>query len=231
TREEKEAWLSTLFQAISEILRKKSSLRLAFHSAHKSVQDPDLGLKQPILIRTDSVTKCMNCGLQFSVVRRKHHCRACGSVVCSKCSNFKTSLPCEGGKNVRVCRSCHKTLNESEGEMPNSPLSSDLDNKDSLSEAPFSSDLRINSKIENLYLKSRGILEQALTATPMPGFTITRIQNLKCENGLSEKDRDKAFKVYHSKKQYLFLCPTKDEADRWVAVLQKASCAELPPTQ
>ncbi|RXG53709.1 FYVE, RhoGEF and PH domain-containing protein 2 [Armadillidium vulgare] len=196
TREEKEAWLSTLFQAISEILRKKSSLRLAFHSAHKSVQDPDLGLKQPILIRTDSVTKCMNCGLQFSVVRRKHHCRACGSVPAQSSEAIM-----EGFLNLKT-------------------------HKKSWQKRWFSL-----HRDFVLYSYKNVDDQQALTATPMPGFTITRIQNLKCENGLSEKDRDKAFKVYHSKKQYLFLCPTKDEADRWVAVLQKASCAELPPTQ
>ena len=33
-------------------------------------------------------------------------------VVCSKCSSFKASLAYECGKSVRVCRTCHATLQE-----------------------------------------------------------------------------------------------------------------------
>lgn len=34
----------------------------------------------------DASTSCMACGLQFNLVRRRHHCRACGKLFCARCS-------------------------------------------------------------------------------------------------------------------------------------------------
>lgn len=35
-----------------------------------------------------SVTLCPNCAKAFSLTRRKHHCRLCGSILCHDCSLF-----------------------------------------------------------------------------------------------------------------------------------------------
>lgn len=79
TIEEKEQWLEAFIRAIHETSQRKSSLKLHFNPDQRII-DVDLGQKQPMLIRSDSVTKCMECGSQFTMVRRKHHCRACGAV-------------------------------------------------------------------------------------------------------------------------------------------------------
>lgn len=34
------------------------------------------------------VPLCPNCGKTFNILFRKHHCRLCGAVMCSKCSQF-----------------------------------------------------------------------------------------------------------------------------------------------
>lgn len=50
---------------------------------------------------------CLICLQNFSWVRLKHHCRACGMVVCHKCSKYKTNIQVlqeEGGS--RVCTNC-----------------------------------------------------------------------------------------------------------------------------
>ncbi len=40
------------------------------------------------LVALGTVDRCTLCRLDFSVARRKHHCRLCGHVFCSKCSDF-----------------------------------------------------------------------------------------------------------------------------------------------
>jgi hypothetical protein len=52
---------------------------------------------------------CMLCGKDFSWFkgRAKHHCRACGLLVCYKCSPHVSEVPYLGEeKESRVCRSC-----------------------------------------------------------------------------------------------------------------------------
>jgi hypothetical protein len=52
---------------------------------------------------------CLCCGNDFSIwTRRRHHCRACGELVCAECSPFSVRLPELGYKGrVRVCTHCH----------------------------------------------------------------------------------------------------------------------------
>eukprot|EP00045_Choanoeca_perplexa_P001621 m.20937 g.20937 ORF g.20937 m.20937 type:complete len:294 (+) comp11072_c0_seq1:67-948(+) len=50
---------------------------------------------------------CMNCmKTTFSALKRRHHCRSCGNVVCSGCSSKRKVLPNLGAKPVRVCDPC-----------------------------------------------------------------------------------------------------------------------------
>ncbi|CEG43506.1 lateral signaling target protein 2 [Plasmopara halstedii] len=52
---------------------------------------------------------CLCCGNNFSIwTRRRHHCRACGELVCGECSPFHVQLPELGYKGrVRVCTHCN----------------------------------------------------------------------------------------------------------------------------
>ncbi|XP_054284785.1 hepatocyte growth factor-regulated tyrosine kinase substrate-like isoform X1 [Macrosteles quadrilineatus] len=51
---------------------------------------------------------CHRCRVQFGMVQRKHHCRACGQVFCSQCSAKTCTLPKFGiEKEVRVCEACY----------------------------------------------------------------------------------------------------------------------------
>lgn len=38
---------------------------------------------------SSSVTACARCQKKFSMTKRKHHCRECGNVFCSKCTAFQ----------------------------------------------------------------------------------------------------------------------------------------------
>ncbi|KAK9704184.1 VHS domain [Popillia japonica] len=79
---------------------------------------------------------CHRCRVQFTVVQRKHHCRACGQVFCGQCSQKNTTLPKFGiEKEVRVCDSCYdqhtkptsaKSSSEKESDLPSEYLKSSL---------------------------------------------------------------------------------------------------------
>lgn len=63
------------------------------------------------------VSKCTGCEKEFSITRRKHHCRSCGKIFCSSCSEHVAPLPMamdqqskDGGKPVRVCDHCWEKL-------------------------------------------------------------------------------------------------------------------------
>lgn len=61
-------------------------------------------------------TCCHRCRSAFSLVQRKHHCRACGQVFCGQCSQHTATLPKFGiEKEVRVCDGCFTELNKPGG--------------------------------------------------------------------------------------------------------------------
>ncbi|KAI4460745.1 early endosome antigen 1 [Holotrichia oblita] len=63
--------------------------------------------RPPIWIPDVEAPKCMSCGSNFTVVKRRHHCRNCGKVFCSRCSSNNVPLPKFGHtKPVRVCNKC-----------------------------------------------------------------------------------------------------------------------------
>ena len=39
------------------------------------------------------VHRCFSCNLDFSIMRRKHHCRSCGRIFCSNCSSHREIIP------------------------------------------------------------------------------------------------------------------------------------------
>ncbi|XP_057672997.1 hepatocyte growth factor-regulated tyrosine kinase substrate isoform X2 [Corythoichthys intestinalis] len=56
--------------------------------------------------------ECHRCRVQFGVMTRKHHCRACGQIFCGKCSSKYSTIPKFGiEKEVRVCEPCFELLN------------------------------------------------------------------------------------------------------------------------
>lgn len=54
---------------------------------------------------------CMRCRVVFGLTQRKHHCRNCGEIFCSKCSGKFSIIPNFGiEKEVRVCDSCYEKI-------------------------------------------------------------------------------------------------------------------------
>ncbi|XP_045475102.1 lateral signaling target protein 2 homolog [Harmonia axyridis] len=64
-------------------------------------------LNPPIWVPDVEAPRCMSCGANFTVVKRRHHCRNCGKVFCGRCSSNNVPLPKYGlNKPVRVCNKC-----------------------------------------------------------------------------------------------------------------------------
>ncbi|PIK60424.1 putative ARM REPEAT PROTEIN INTERACTING WITH ABF2 [Apostichopus japonicus] len=58
-------------------------------------------------VSDEEAINCPLCQQKFSQLRRKHHCRQCGQVFCSKCCKVNVPLPQLGLENPeRVCDGC-----------------------------------------------------------------------------------------------------------------------------
>ena len=68
----------------------------------------------------------------------------------------------------------------------------------------------------------------ALTATPVPGFTVLTGLGLKGDGGCTERDREKVIKLVHghSRRTYYFAGTSASEVERWAEVLGQAARAE-----
>ncbi|NXX42104.1 FGD2 protein, partial [Tricholaema leucomelas] len=76
-----------------------------------ALKTEELGRRAPQWVRDRLVTMCMRCREPFSaIVRRRHHCRACGYVVCARCSGYKAELQYDGNRLGRVCQQCYVFL-------------------------------------------------------------------------------------------------------------------------
>ncbi|XP_039993294.1 lateral signaling target protein 2 homolog isoform X3 [Xiphias gladius] len=79
-----------------------SSSELAAKAREGQFEDP------PDWVPDEACSSCIACKAPFTVIRRKHHCRSCGKIFCSRCSSHSAPLPRYGQvKPVRVCTHCY----------------------------------------------------------------------------------------------------------------------------
>ncbi|TRY70606.1 hypothetical protein TCAL_02329 [Tigriopus californicus] len=115
TVHERNDWLDALNSAIEDHVSRKAT----FHAVN-GLQDnfqfisPDeagkIGNSAPVWIPDRRVTMCQNCAVEFSVLVRRHHCRACGKVICATCSANKAPLRYREFEAARVCDECFDFL-------------------------------------------------------------------------------------------------------------------------
>ncbi|ERE68047.1 RUN and FYVE domain-containing protein 2 [Cricetulus griseus] len=75
----------------------------------EDIKEVNKALKGHTWLKDDEATYCKQCEKEFSISRRKHHCRNCGHIFCNTCSSNELALP-SYPKPVRVCDSCHTLL-------------------------------------------------------------------------------------------------------------------------
>ena len=108
------------------ILSTDKSIRISFETKHDTKawtkdinmllsatpsEDSEINFA-PIWQIDSAHTACGICSSKFTFILRRHHCRICGNLVCSKCLRKKIS----SHKEVRLCTSCSPAVDR-QGEM------------------------------------------------------------------------------------------------------------------
>ncbi|KAJ0056970.1 hypothetical protein NL108_000784, partial [Boleophthalmus pectinirostris] len=113
-------------EAIQVFQKKNETFKMAARELIVKEPMKELGRRAPKWIRDNEVTMCMKCNEPFHpLTRRRHHCRACGCVVCWKCSDNKAALEYDGNKLNKVCKSCYLVLTAQRQEQWRENLQSD----------------------------------------------------------------------------------------------------------
>jgi len=74
---------------------------------HRGIHDDNEEEAAAVWIPDDQTSRCMSCRREFNMIRRRHHCRRCGDIVCGDCSKNKAIVPgVNKEKEVRICDPC-----------------------------------------------------------------------------------------------------------------------------
>ncbi|XP_049441317.1 RUN and FYVE domain-containing protein 1 [Epinephelus fuscoguttatus] len=118
--------LQGLHTELQDLKHEKQQLQQTCEQQEQALQEMGLHLSQSKLkmedfkevnkalkghawLKDDEATNCKQCEKEFSIARRKHHCRNCGDIYCNSCSSNELALP-SYPRPVRVCDRCHSLL-------------------------------------------------------------------------------------------------------------------------
>jgi len=101
TFDEKVNWLVILQNSIVEYKKKKKTL-----ITEETTDTNGPVIKAPVWIPDENAECCHLCLKKFHLLRRKHHCRVCGYVICEQCSENKLLVQNISRNKVRVCNDC-----------------------------------------------------------------------------------------------------------------------------
>lgn len=101
SQHEKRAWVGAIRHAIE-------------HAKIRTEKAPSVA----VWTHNTATNKCMLCQKEFSMTRRRHHCRSCGKLVCDPCSNQRKLISHVSPNPVRVCKGCVGTDGVSNGSLP-----------------------------------------------------------------------------------------------------------------
>ncbi|XP_037592170.1 FYVE, RhoGEF and PH domain-containing protein 2 isoform X3 [Cebus imitator] len=116
SQEEMISWMQAFQAAIDQIEKRNETFKAAAQgpegdTQEQELQSEELGLRAPQWVRDKMVTMCMRCQEPFNALtRRRHHCRACGYVVCARCSDYRAELKYNDNRPSRVCFHCYTFL-------------------------------------------------------------------------------------------------------------------------
>ncbi|XP_054480482.1 FYVE, RhoGEF and PH domain-containing protein 4-like isoform X2 [Anoplopoma fimbria] len=233
--QDRDEWIKVIQEAIDVFLKKHETFKLACKELNVEESTEELGRRAPRWIRDNEVTVCMKCQDPFNALtRRRHHCRACGCVVCWKCSDNKVALEYDGNKLNKVCKACYSILTGQRGESVEGKKRRILEV--SLSEAsPVSSDCVMSGFL--LYGDNPKTWQQMWSVVtrsePAVLLLYTARQDVKplssipllgcsVEDSPQELQSQHCFCLRQSKTTHTFSCNGLDLKKNWVTVLKVA---------
>ena len=157
--------------------------------------------------------ECYDCNSKFNTFRRKHHCRLCGQIFCSKCCNQIVPgkiINCSG--ELRVCNYCSKVvLSYLKSSDINAELKSDLqaleDDLSSKFVASPTNSFNNSQHYENSYHRktSVGYQEERLVSNPNVLSTADRKSILQQSNPLKSLHEDMVKSLQNQQKGFEIL--------------------------
>ncbi|XP_053325870.1 FYVE, RhoGEF and PH domain-containing protein 5 isoform X2 [Spea bombifrons] len=110
---ERDEWYSCISRTVQEYY--KAPTVSVYHSIElRERLGMCLGERPPSVVHMSHVTMCMNCGSDFTLTLRRHHCHACGKTVCRSCSRNKYPLKYLRDRPSKVCNGCYAELRKRE---------------------------------------------------------------------------------------------------------------------
>ncbi|XP_072256342.1 FYVE, RhoGEF and PH domain-containing protein 4 isoform X3 [Pyxicephalus adspersus] len=230
----KEEWIKALNDAITNFQQRNETFLIGkkVEEAPMEVSSAELGLRAPRWIRDNEVTMCMKCKEPFNALtRRRHHCRACGYVVCWKCSDYKAHLEYDGNKINKVCKDCYHILkgsNDSEEKEKKRGIL-EIESAEVSGNSVICSFLQYNEKSkpwqkvwcvipkqEALVLYMYGAPQdvKAQTTIPLLGYLVD-----ESPRGV---DMQFSFRLSQSKSVHCFSADTEELKQKWLKVINLA---------
>uniref|UniRef100_A0A669D624 FYVE, RhoGEF and PH domain containing 1 n=1 Tax=Oreochromis niloticus TaxID=8128 RepID=A0A669D624_ORENI len=190
----------------------------------------ELGKRAPTPIREKEVTLCMKCQEPFnSITKRRHHCKACGHVVCGKCSEFRARLSYDNNRTNRVCIDCYATLvgvspspKQASLAAENSVICSFLHHMEKGGGRGWQKAWFVIPENEPLVLYIYGAPQdvKAQRSVPLIGFEVSLPES--CDR----LERRHAFKISQSHLTLYFSADGEELQRRWMDILSRAGRGE-----
>nr|XP_048685783.1 FYVE, RhoGEF and PH domain-containing protein 4 isoform X2 [Caretta caretta] len=244
SEQDKEEWIKALQNTIEAFHQRNETFRNAIAKEYEDmpieVSKAELGKRAPRWIRDNEVTMCMKCKEPFNALtRRRHHCRACGHVVCWKCSDYKAHLEYDGNKLNKVCKDCYQIIMgctdseekkkkgileiESAEVSGNSVICSFLQYMEK--SKPWQKAWCVIPKHEALVLYMYGAPQdvKALATIPLLGYAV--------DDTPRSADLPHSFKLTQSKSVHSFAADSEELKQKWLKVIHLAVKGETPECQ
>uniref|UniRef100_A0AAY5KK26 FYVE, RhoGEF and PH domain containing 5a n=1 Tax=Esox lucius TaxID=8010 RepID=A0AAY5KK26_ESOLU len=221
---EREDWFHTLSRVVSDHARGAGTFSSSPGEAREHLWLP-LGEKAPTLVPVSHVMMCMNCTSDFSLTLRRHHCHACGRIVCRGCSRNRYPLKYLKDRMAKVCDHCYSELKKrgvSIGGDVSGSTGTDSPRSNRRSSRPLSAVFQ-NIHPPSLWRHRKGTasLTQEKVASeslPLLGFTV------KLPDRPGGEEMANMFELYHKKTlYYTFKAEDNHTAKRWVNAMEEAT--------